>query len=98
MSKNSNIIIRVSEEEKERAVKVLSALGEKSVSSLFRNYIDFIYEIIYPSSNCINIDFDRILDDLEKQLKSCHSFQQTGIKVKINTVKQLKDTYSLKTN
>lgn len=38
--KNSNIIIRVSEEEKNNLNEIISLLGEKNVSSFIRNIIN----------------------------------------------------------
>lgn len=57
MCKNTNIIIRVSEEEKKKAVKLVEVLGEKNISSMFRQYINDLYSLYLYETSSSNLDY-----------------------------------------
>ena len=92
MSKTSNIIIRVSEEEKERAVEVSEFLGYKNLSQFFRNYVNEIYELINPVEKGFN--FDTIIKDLQEQYEKEKGYNRFSLQTKINTLKQIKELYN----
>lgn len=92
MSKTSNIIIRVSDEEKQKAVEISTALGCKNLSQFFRNYINDLYYLMHPVND--SIDFDCIIKDLEQLYESeRNALKKFTIKSKIITLNELKEQY-----
>lgn len=92
MSKTSNIIIRVSDDEKKKAVELSTALGNKNLSDFFRTYVNDLYDLINPISR--GFDIDTIIKDLEQQYQNEKGYNKFSIQTKINTLKQIKELYN----
>ena len=92
VNKTSNIIIRVSEEEKKKAAELSIALGNKNLSDFFRTYVNDLYDLIYPANN--SFDFNSIINDLEEEYKKEKGYKKFSLQVKINTLKEIMENYS----
>jgi len=69
MSKTNNIIIRVSEKEKDHAVEVANLLGKKNISALFRDYINDIWSLVEETNNNNNFSIDDLINELQAELE-----------------------------
>lgn len=97
--KTSNILIRVSDEEKEKAVKVASLLNKKNISTMFRDYINHIYDLNEQTKLCstksgFSID-DLIADlkcdlELKKMQKSISLMDKYSLQHDINMLINIK--------
>lgn len=72
MCKNTNIIIRVSEEEKKKAAKLVDVLGEKNISSMFRDYINSLYSLYLGETSSTNLDYHISLLKKKKAVSTDH--------------------------
>ncbi len=69
MCKNSNIIIRVSEEEKKKASYLVETLHEKNISSMFRNYINDFYNLCVNTTDKTSLEF--YIAKLQDEKRNC---------------------------
>ena len=92
MSKNFNIVIRVSEEERNKANNLVDLLGENSVSSMLRNYINDFYDLFFSSTKS---DIDLIISEIERELHTCclGSIDKQRKSVDLKLLKRVRDTY-----
>lgn len=94
MSKNSVINIRLSEDEKEKAVKVVELLGYKNISTMLRDYINFAFnELSIAPSDFTSLDYyiARLYD--EKRNSKCEPYQLYEYNRKIRLLEQLKNEF-----
>lgn len=57
MCKNTNIIIRVSEEEKQKLVHLLELTGSDSISKFIRDFINESYDFLCTAPKGLDLDF-----------------------------------------
>lgn len=94
--KNSNIIIRVTEEEKEKAHQVVGALGEKNISSLFRNYINSAYECLIAAptdKTSLKFYIARLIDEMNSK-ENLSAWERYNYNSKINMLRDLERKYN----
>lgn len=91
MCRNTNIIIRVSEKEKEKANDLVEFFNEKNISSLLRNYINDFYELVF---NTPISDVDLIIKELEEELQGkCSAMQRQRKEIDLKLLKRVKREY-----
>lgn len=92
MAKTSNIIIRVTNEEREKANNLVELLGESNLSSMLRNYINDFYDLFYSSTKS---DIDKIIEEIEEELKigSLGSIDKQRKNIDLKLLKRVRDNY-----
>lgn len=103
MAKTETIIIRVSSEEKQKALFLTKFLNKKNISTLFRDYIldlnNFIDEIKLTSDTPEGISLDDLIENYESQLELVkiskkNPYHVFDLRRKINLLNEIKKDYS----
>lgn len=93
MTKNEKIDIRVTQEDKKKALKVVELLGKKNISHLFRDFINDIYSGYEDTQVC---SLDLLIESLElelecKKVSKASAFEIYSVRTKLNMLKDLKE-------
>lgn len=91
--KTSNILIRVTEEEKDHAQTVADLLGKKNISTLIRDFINDMYSCFDDST--LGIDIDLLIESYKNELElltlqKVSPGQRMNVRYKINVLEEIK--------
>lgn len=90
--KNSNIIIRVSEEEKNNLNEIISLLGEKNVSSFIRNIInDLSSSMLHNGQTDLSQLIKKYENERDSLIGQLNAFELMKFNQKINILKSIND-------